>query len=343
MIKFIFTCFLIATFHVGNSQSIQGTVFNENHVPLAGVSVYFDGTTLGTTTNTEGFFELKALVIPNAILVISYIGYESIYLTNIQSSLDIQLKPSSISLTEVLLEPIPFTRKEMLQVFKKQFLGETKGGRACIILNEAAIQFSYDSKNFVLAAFSDEIIKIENPYLGYEVDFNLMEFSVSYSKRTLSEQFQKANFFSGTSFFQEISDSKSKIEKNREKAYLGSSKHFFKNLITKKWGENEFMLFEGSFATDPSLHFEVFPEGDLMLIKVIAPSIKVTTSVKLKFQKGFQLRYNNKEQSAVIFRTPSFYVDAYGNFTNIDEIDFSGEIAKRRIGDMLPANFEIIK
>jgi hypothetical protein len=42
----------------------------------------------------------------------------------------------------------------------------------------------------------------------------------------------------------------------------------------------------------------------------------------------------------VTFRTPVFYVDAYGNHTNIDAIDFSGEISKKRFGDMLPVNFE---
>lgn len=337
--KFYFTLFVFFTFHIGMAQTIQGNVFDENEVPLEGVSVYFDGTTLGTSTNLEGFFELKSLALPNSILVISFIGYETVYLNSIQSSLEIKLKPSAISLNEVLLEPIPFTRKEMLQVFREQFLGQTKGGKKCTILNEDAIQFSYSSKDFKLSAYAEEILKINNAYLGYHVDFNLMDFTVLFNKRTLDQRYMKGSFFSGTSFFKETAKQKNTFDKNRKKSYLGSSKHFFKNLIDNNWGKKEFILYEGSMPTDPKMHFEVTNEGNLKKISIFMQPIIVETKAKPTFYKRFQLLYNNNEQSSVIFRTSFFYVDDFGNNTNIDKIDFTGEIAKRRVGEMLPTNY----
>ncbi|PKP17807.1 MAG: calcium-binding protein, partial [Bacteroidetes bacterium HGW-Bacteroidetes-23] len=223
------------------AQTINGKIVDENNSPLYGVSVYFDGTTIGTTTDNNGFFELNVQSLPNATLVISYIGYESVYLNTIQSPIELKLEPSSFALKEVVLEPIPFSRKEMLKVFREQFLGKTKGGKNCVVLNEDAIQFSYTSKEFKLTAFADEKIKVKNNYLGYIIEVDLVDFYVAYNKRTLSNDYLRGSYFAVTSFFKEIEEVNKSYEKNRNTSYLGSSKHFFKNLIEKKWGKKEFL------------------------------------------------------------------------------------------------------
>lgn len=336
--KFLLLLFLLH-FSFVFSQSINGKVVDENDVPLYGVSVYFDGTTIGTTTNKDGVFELSVNQIPNASFVISYIGYETVYLSSFQSPINVKLKPSAISLKEVVLEPVPFSRKEMLAVFREQFLGKTKGGKNCEILNEDAVQFSYTSKEFKLTAFADEKLIIKNNYLGYTIEFELVDFFVTYGKRTLSNEFLRRSFYAGTTFYQEIEDPKQDFEKNRIKAYLGSPKHFFKNLIEKKWGKNEFLLFDGSFATDANLHFEISDAHNMKLVKVNRKEIKINSLNKTEFFRSFNMLYDNKNQSIITLKTSEFYVDAYGNNTHIDKIDFSGEISKKRFGDMLPLDF----
>lgn len=339
-IHLLFVCFFF--YSQLCAQTINGKVFDENNLPLYGVSVYFDGTTIGTTTNEDGFFELKMNTVPNATFVISYIGYESVFLNTIQSPIEIKLKASSIALKEVVLEPIPFSRKEMLAVFREQFLGKTKGGKNCVILNEDAIRFSYDSKSFKLSAFADEKLKIKNNYLGYSIEFEMIDFYALYSKRTLSTEFARSSFFAGTSFYQEMIDAEKSFDKNRVSSYLGSTMHFFKNLTEKKWGKEDFVLYERSFPTNADLFFEI---SDFEQLKKVSIKVKETNSLisigATKFYKSFSILYRNKEQSKVTFRTPVFYVDAFGNHTNIDQIDFSGEISKKRFGDMLPVNFKL--
>jgi hypothetical protein len=335
MILMMFFCFSQIM-----AQTINGKIVDETNSPLFGVSVYFDGTTIGTTTDNNGFFELKLQSLPNATLVISYIGYESVYLNSIQSPINIQLKPSSMVLKEVVLEPIPFSRKEMLKVFREQFLGKTKGGKNCVILNEEAIQFSYTSKEFKLTAFADEKISVRNNYLGYVIEIDLIDFYVAYNKRTLSNDYLRGSYFAVTSFFKEIEEVNKSYEKNRIASYLGSSKHFFKNLIEKKWGKKEFILFEGSYPTNPDFHFEISDANTMKLIKVNGNQITTNFPSTSKFFKSFNMLYNNNEQSKIIFKTSEFYVDAFGNHTHIDQIDFSGEISKKRFGDMLPLDFE---
>lgn len=322
------------------AQIITGKIVDENNDPLYGVSVYFDGTTIGTTTDYNGLFELKLQSLPNATLVISYIGYESVYFNTIQSPVELKLKPSSIVLKGVTLEPVPFSRKEMLAVFREQFLGRTKGGKNCVILNEEAVQFSYESKNFKLSAFADEKLKIKNNYLGYIIEIDLIDFFVQYNKRTLSNDYLRGSYFAVTSFFREMEDAGKSFEKNRRSAYAGSPKHFFKNIIEKKWGKKEFVLFDGSFPTDADLHFEISDAHAMKRIKVKGKPITTNSPSAPKFYRSFNMLYNNKEQSKIIFKTAEFYVDAFGNHTPIDQIDFSGEISKKRFGDMLPLDYE---
>lgn len=56
-------------------KMVTGTVTGDNNQPLAGVSVQVKGSTRGTTTNENGQFALS--VPENAVLVISYVGYQS--------------------------------------------------------------------------------------------------------------------------------------------------------------------------------------------------------------------------------------------------------------------------
>ncbi|WP_333696051.1 carboxypeptidase-like regulatory domain-containing protein [Flavobacterium sp.] len=340
MNKLVFFLLVCGWFFPLSAQNISGKIADESNNPLYGVSIYFDGTTLGTTTNADGFFELKLQSQPNAILVISYLGYKTVYLNDFQSPIAINLVPETVLLKGVTLEPVPFSRKEMLDVFREQFLGKTKGGRNCEIENEEAIQFTYESKNFTLGAFADQKLRIKNKYLGYSIEVDLIDFKVQYNKRTLSNDFLRGSFFAITSFFQEWPTATQSFEKNRRAAYNGSPKHFFKNLIEKKWSTNEFILFEGSMPTDANLHFK-FEEVQQIgtRVQVLAKTKQTNLTDAPRFYRTFSVLYNNKEQSKIIFKTAEFYVDDYGNHSAIDQIDFSGELSKRRMGDMLPLDY----
>ncbi|MCD7936034.1 MAG: carboxypeptidase-like regulatory domain-containing protein, partial [Tannerellaceae bacterium] len=56
------------------ADPVKGYVFDETNDPIIGANVYWEGTQTGTTTNTEGYFEIEP-VDETSQLVISYIGY----------------------------------------------------------------------------------------------------------------------------------------------------------------------------------------------------------------------------------------------------------------------------
>jgi len=82
--------------------SISGKVKDEKGEPLVGVNVLVKGTTIGTITNIDGLFNIKA---PSGkILAFTYIGYisQEVKLTN-QSSITIVLKEDNKTLDEVVV------------------------------------------------------------------------------------------------------------------------------------------------------------------------------------------------------------------------------------------------
>ena len=71
--------------------------------PLPTATVYVNSTTLGTTTNNDGLFELKDVPFPCTV-VFSFVGYhpQALDLTHNPGKLTIRLKPN-IELPEVVV------------------------------------------------------------------------------------------------------------------------------------------------------------------------------------------------------------------------------------------------
>lgn len=317
---------------------IEGYVYDESGESIVGSSIYVDGTTFRTTSNEFGFFSLQIPIKSNSILVFSNYGYKSEYieLQKVSGLLKITLKREVKELKEVVIEKNIFSRKQMMQLFKSQFLGENKAGKNCIIQNEDKIYFNYDKKNYQLNAYSDEPLIITNNYLGYKINYQLKDFQCRLSKLSVRSEFVISCQYGGFSIFEEINMS-DQIEKRRQQSFEGSSLHFFRNLIENKWNDKNFILFKGSFPTDPKEHFEItYLENNIYKVDVIS---KTKIEVMDRYITQFNVLYNKKKQSKVMFYISNFYVDFYGVYSNYENILFSGEISKQRIGDLLPTDY----
>jgi len=337
-IFFIFFIFC-TTLEIVAQNTISGSVVDEKNQPLQGVSLYFDGTTIGTFTDENGRFYLALKALPKTNFVVHYLGYESQYFESFESSNSvIKLKPSTLQLNEVVLVAPPFSRKEMLNAFREHFLGTTKAGKKCVIVNEDDIQFQYDATTKILTANSVNNLQILNEVLGYKISFNLIDFQLKFSKKSLSNSFLLKSFFAGTSFYEDVSNEAIKTKNKRIESYKGSSKHFFKNLVDEKWSKKDFLLFDGSFGTDPKSQFQITKTDFNNNVLIINNKLQKIEGEQ-RFFNVFNTLYNNKDQSKIIFKTQNLIIDAYGNHAPIDMIEFSGEMSKKRVGDMLPLDF----
>ncbi len=92
----------------GMKAVISGTVYQEkSKLPVRQASVVAEGTHVSVVTNDDGFFTLKANVVPKYITV-SHLGYQSkrVRITPGQADpLRILLKPTAVELKEVMASP----------------------------------------------------------------------------------------------------------------------------------------------------------------------------------------------------------------------------------------------
>ena len=342
--KFYFYTILLVLFvSKTRSQTLSGIVFDENNETIAGASVYLDGTSIGTITDDQGKYELHAANKINTTLVIGFIGYESKIIADpfANPQQKIHLIPKETTLKEVTVVADGFSRADKLQIFREEFLGKTKAGRSCKILNEADISFSYDTKTNRLAAFSTVPILIQNNYLGYEIAFSLVEFYIAFSTKSVKSVDVYSNYFAGTTFYKDVSNGKKSYSDKRKKTYDGSQMQFFKNLTQNIWNKKSFQLFEGSYLTNPDEHFRIAKNSGIYVVTIQETVKKKPQSLIAddNFHKSFNLLYNKSQQSNVVFNTTVFHIDEYGNNEDFDVVSFGGELGKKRAGDMLPMNF----
>lgn len=101
-----FACIIIIAFTSQTTTKeiqITGTVTDEKGAPLVHVSVIEKGTKNGTSTDANGFFQLKVSK-PNAVLQFSSVGFESVEVKlGGKVSVSIKMKPTEHHLSEVVV------------------------------------------------------------------------------------------------------------------------------------------------------------------------------------------------------------------------------------------------
>ncbi|OMQ08993.1 hypothetical protein BXU01_18765 [[Flexibacter] sp. ATCC 35103] len=117
------------------------------------MNIYFDGTTISTVSDVNGNFTIKYEPNANNILAISFMGYQTEYLTSLDASkpLNIALTVSKNELKEVVITTNElFTREQKLKLFREYFLGKTNNAKSSVIKNESDLRFKYDKEKLVL-------------------------------------------------------------------------------------------------------------------------------------------------------------------------------------------------
>jgi len=310
-------------------QKVVGTVFDFiTKEPLEGVSIFYDGTSIGTVTDEKGVFSLGTENPISASLVISYLGYTSQLFENVSGSLGaIYLKENAVQLNEIVLKPDTWSREKKLNIFRREFLGSTIAGLEAKIKNEDAIRLYYNKERNSLYAFAEVPIQIQNNYLGYIISYTLSDFEVNFGGGGESLFSSGYTYTSGSLFFKEKNPKKIKKRflKNRLETYLGSPLHFMRSLSKKKLQEEKFQIFKGKFQIDPYSEYRVEPQEDLFKITQKTEKLSVL--------------YEGKEQSFIEVKEPTFYIDSYGNFSPAQALFFGGILGKQRVADLLPLDY----
>ncbi|WP_243473621.1 carboxypeptidase-like regulatory domain-containing protein [Winogradskyella sp. MH6] len=325
-------CFLLLP-TICFSQTLTGIILDAStSKPLETVAVYFDNTTIGTTTDGEGKFSISYSDAIQSSLVISYLGYEKVIIEDYRAKNDItiKLKPTDVSLDEVFIDfDDGLTRKQKLRLFRKEFLGSSKYGKSCKILNEKDIVLRYDKKRKTLYANADVPIIIKNKVLQYEISFDMIDFEAIYRYVNLKQQDFALDrvAYAGTSYYKNLEKAdKKRTKRAREKVYEGSVQHFMRSLFHKSLKKEGYEIYNKGFKVDEYKYFKI-EEKDSSGLKEVSLKQKVS------------ILYDRKEQSDINVYVDSFFLDAYGNYSAIKGVYFNGAMGSQRMGDTLPLDY----
>lgn len=311
------------------AQTVKGYVYDQiSKEPLQGVTIYFDATSLGTVTNEKGFFSLTSPSKLSTDVVVSYMGYSTVRISNPYQDKPFQvfLQESSFGLEEVVVIADPFSRAEKLAVFKAQFLGSDYE-KKCTLKNPEVLHLAYDVQGHTLIATAKEPLYITNSYLGYDVQYTLVGFEAQYYKETLDTRALTSVFFAGSSYFQDVSEGEQKYNRRRKNSYLGSAIHLMRTIVKEDWENEGFRLFKRSFQVNPKEHFT---------LKDTLGFTQLTAT-----QPKWNILYKKSKQSAMQMQGEAVYIDEFGNFTPVDALVFSGYVGSLRFQDMLPLDYTL--
>lgn len=244
MKKLLFFSFLLLfQFSLIAQKTIKGRVLDNADRPLEGAAVYLNNTSVGTTTNEKGEFELDIRK-GSYELIASYLGYQTAQFPfdseKINKPIVFKLIPKANMLDEVVVSNKKNTMSEedrayFLGRFKSTFLGRTNMSLQCKILNEDVIDFDYDMFSNTLEASVSEPIQIEHKGLGYRIYIDLVHFELTPKKVT----------YLGYNRYENLKASKRKKrkwEKQRRIIYNGSSLHFFRSVLNKNLEQEGFVV-----------------------------------------------------------------------------------------------------
>ena len=325
------------------SQTLRGTVYDaKTGKPVTDARVYLDGTSMETIAGADGKFTLVVSKPINTTLVVDHILYEPYFVTTPFSSMPekIYLKEKENILVEATVVADRFTREQKLQAFREQFLGTNKAGKSCRILNEDDISFSYNSGKRTLNAQAVKPIVVENSYLGYTVEFTLMEFSAQFNDNTLRDKSIYKSMFYGTSLYVDENPNDKKIKERRVNTYKESSTCFFRSLVNGTLKETKHRLYFKGLPTSTASCFAI---KDTLQMKqlVLHPSLSPTLYVngEKKTRGLLTVLYKRSKQTDIVFYTDVLYVDSYGNTDGVGNIMYTGAMSEQRLGSMLPLDY----
>ena len=271
---------------VAQKNVLAGRVLDaETGMPMQGVHVFFDKTTIGTITNEGGRFRLAGFQDGDYMISASFIGFETFTVPvsipeDNTATFKISLNPKVFETDVVMVtEKTPKEWLKNLQKFENLFLGETLNADHTKIKNPEVLEFFDDGSSF--KAEATEPLVIENNALGYEITYFLTEFK--FNNSTISTK--------ATSKFRELQakdpETKARWIEERKRAYLGSFKHFLDALDRGSTNEDGFRIFYQATRSLLQNQYELKPqpvENPQNLITKLPGELR---TVELKIDKQF--------------------------------------------------------
>ena len=264
---FIFLAILF--FSIGLSAQtkvrVYGYVIDTNNRGIELANVFFENTTVGTTTNQNGYYELYMAVKDSAVIVYSMLGYQTIKHTihphQQVVQISVQLPALSKQMTEVNVigQRRQTSTLDMLDPTKLRIMPNTSGGIESLLItfagvsssNELSSQYNVRGGNFdenavyvnglevyrplLIRAGQQEGLSFINPDMVQNVAFSAGGYDAKYGDKmssVLDIQYKKPTEFEASASLSLLGAS----------AYIGTAKKKFTQMHGFRYKTNGYLL-----------------------------------------------------------------------------------------------------
>jgi hypothetical protein len=360
MIRSLVYATILQLFYLtGVSQQIISGIIQDAATghPVSSASIYFNNTSIGTSSGEDGRFQLDASRLTIGDLIVSSVGYQTIAVKLVIEETPKMWYVFKLDLKEKTMQDVLVVSDEMRKAYLKKFisnfLGITEEAEKSTITNLKAVYFSAngnDRNSFF--AFSDEPLEIINKKLGYKIYFQLIQF--------VFEGKNEASSFYGYTRYESMGDRKL-WDKNRRAIYYGSTLHFFRSLINNTLNEEHYEVYFlqkdsiKSINSQPkiadrairatageiikkdssNLYYIASWPGWLMVQYLKEPATKRHLSLKTLVSGGMNVGFwsNLKTNSSPVV------IDKYGILADPLSVYFSGYWIYEKAANLLPNNY----
>ncbi len=276
-------------------QLIDGTTKK----PIPDANIFINNSRIGTASDINGYFEINVLPHITQELIITHLLYETLIINseryhNLAKGSIIEMQSKNESLDEIVLNAKKSSKwNRNFRRFKKTLLGKNKAASKCKILNPEVLQF--EEKNGNLSVKANDLLHIENDYLGYTISFWLDELLIEKDGST---------FYKGyVHFIDKIEANDKRYINRREKSYSQSIPRFLRSLMkSSNKAELNDLGFEISFERYKNGEFEAMPmpsdPSSLILLDSVSGLYKLYFSEFLKVEH-IGLKVSSEDQVKV--------------------------------------------
>ena len=332
---------------ISDEITIQGRVLDaSDKTPIVGVNVYLNNTTVGGTTNKNGYYSFKTTLTGAYSLIFSFIGYsKQAYAVQLGKNgsksikVDAQLKELIYEAGEVTVTGDNRKWRRNFTAFSRNFIGESDFADLTGIENFTVIEFNDENRN-EFQAFSKEPLVIMNRALGYKVVVDLEEFEWNLRRRT--------GYYYTYQRFEELepeNDAERQIwDENRKKAYRGSLKHFLHSVYHDKVYSEGFTYRQTRSLRKAELQELTYhrtvkgiPENSGFVFYNLSRPISVMYTI----DTNDLLTSRRVEESAMnpLRNNDIIGIDQHGNLYDPLSVQVAGAWSFYRIADQLPFDY----
>lgn len=343
--KAFFTLILILGLVVNLfSQKLRTQLVEENsETPIPAAFIFISNSSIGTSSDENGFFELSVAGLGQVEIVISHLSYDikSIVVKAGETlPARLYLSPKAIGIDEVVVKSkASGKRKQWLRKFKDAFLGRSNNRRKVEISNPKVLLFQENEDG--LSAQAMDYVDIANRALGYQLRFYLDTFHLNQQGEVI---------YAGKVFFQEIpgTNKEKRVQKARARSFRYSKTHFFQSLLQGQASEESYLVGlarfnpQGAIEYEPTtweaLNWRRGPKADTLFIQDF---LAISDRKRAKGAARNPLASTVKRYATTFLRSNSgkIIIDQAGNILNVAEIEELGHWTDYRVADLMPINY----